>query len=354
MLYPFRFKPVFRDYLWGGRWLASIGPVPPGDGLLAERWDLSGHPQGVSVVANGELAGTSLPDLIRRYGRTVLGSKATSTDLERFPMLIKWIDARQPLSVQVHPDDAYAAEHEGGAAGKSEMWYVYHADPGARLIVGLKPGVSRERFAEAARRGDGLSLLREVDVRAGDAINIPAGTVHAIGAGLVICEIQQTSDLTYRVNDYGRTDAAGNQRLLHLDKALAVLDDRPQPEDPRIAGLIVDEGGLNRRVLLLNRYFSIEEWTVKTSCDGTCDGTRFQAWTVLAGSGRILYRDTGGAEAVDVLNPGDTLLLPACLGNWRLEGDLKLLAAQRSDPPADALNLLRAAAIPGLASEPAP
>jgi mannose-6-phosphate isomerase len=338
MLYPLKFRSVYKHYLWGGRALAGHGKILPDQVQVAESWEISGHPNGLSVVANGPLAGTALPDVIRLWGSGLMGS--LPADPQRFPLLIKLIDAHESLSVQVHPDDAYALAHEG-EPGKNEMWYVVAAAPDARLIAGVKPGVKRADFALALADGSCLDLLQSLPVKAGDVVNIPAGLVHAIGPGLVICEVQQNSDTTYRVFDYNRRDAQGLTRPLHTDKALDVISfDRSGPA--LIRGVTVRSPGLAQRSLVLNRYFLVEELAVDGSAAFAAEDTRFVCLTVLAGQGQLDW-DGSGPEGPMPLTMGESILLPAGLSRWQISGRLLLLSARPAEWPADAGRLAQRA-----------
>jgi mannose-6-phosphate isomerase len=224
-IYPLTFVPVFRDYIWGGRHLETLygRALPPG--IVAESWDISGHASSPTAVAAGYWAGRTLPEVTAALGQALLGHRvAASAGAGRFPLLVKLLDANQDLSVQVHPDDAYARVHENGDPGKTEMWYVLHAGPGAELIYGLAPGANAADFRRAAQEGRLNEQLHRLPVHAGDCVFVPAGTVHALLAGAVVAEVQQNSDTTYRVYDWGRLGADGRPRALHLEKALAVID----------------------------------------------------------------------------------------------------------------------------------
>lgn len=219
-LYPLSFAPVFKDYIWGGRNLETKLGRPLPSGIVAESWEISSHPNGHTKVADGALAGYTLGGLQERFGVELLGAPAAR---QRFPLLIKLLDANRWLSVQVHPGDAYAAEH-AGELGKTELWIVLHAEPGAELIYGLKSGVDRDRFAQAAASASIEEMLHRVPIRAGDVVYLPAGTVHALGPGVIIAEIQQNSDTTYRLYDWNRPGADGRLRPLHIQQALDVID----------------------------------------------------------------------------------------------------------------------------------
>ena len=341
MLYPLRFHPVYKDYLWGGRRFESLrGPIDV-PGILAESWEVSCHPNGPSVIANGPLAGLSLPEAVERFGAELVGDRLPEKDLHKFPLLAKFIDAADRLSVQVHPDDDYARTHEAGEYGKNEMWYVVDADPGARLTVGVVPGTTRAAFAEAVVQGRCESLLQSVEVKPGDVVDIPAGLVHAIGRGILIYEVQQNSDTTYRVFDFDRVDAQGRKRPLHIEKALEVIDfdgaGRPplcpgvaeMPEDGRV------QSGVSRRVLVTNRYFTVEELTIArgTVTGLQADGGRFRILTAIDGDGLVHYRSASGFPSSMPFRRGESLLVPATLGAYRLEGALTVVSSMPAPAP---------------------
>ncbi len=222
-LYPLKFKPIYKQMIWGGEKLRTAldkEGVPPGTG---ESWEISGVAENVSVVSEGFLAGNPLDELIEVYMGDLVGEKVFDKYGMEFPVLIKFIDANDDLSVQVHPDDTYAAEHHG-LRGKTEMWYVIDAEPGAELISGFKRDVDEQLFRSALDQKKLPELLNFEKVEAGDVFFLPAKRVHAIGKGIVLAEIQQTSDLTYRIFDWDRVDKEGKGRELHLDHALKVMD----------------------------------------------------------------------------------------------------------------------------------
>lgn len=236
-LYPFRFRPILRRYIWGGRRLESVlgKQLGPGDDY-AESWEICDHGQDQSVVDAGPLAGWTLADLVRRRGADVL---ARHHPQPNFPLLFKFLDARQTLSVQVHPDDAQAALQTPPDLGKTEAWVVLAADPGSLIYAGLKRGFDRPALARELARGTCDLCLHRIEPRVGDCIFLPAGVVHAIGQGLVVAEIQQASDTTFRLFDWNRAGADGKPRPLHIEQAMAVIDfdhgpvavSRPMPTD---------------------------------------------------------------------------------------------------------------------------
>ena len=228
--YPLRFRPVFKRYIWGGRRLGTVlnKPIGPEDDY-AESWEISDHPSGQSIVAEGPLAGTSLADLTRNHGRELLGRHAPQP---RFPLLFKFLDCRRVLSVQVHPNDEQAAKLTPPDLGKTEAWIVLDAEPGAVVYAGLKRGFDRGALAREVARGTTELCLHKFEPRVGDCIFIPAGTVHALGAGFLVAEIQQASDTTYRLFDWNRVGADGKSRPLHVEESLAVSDYVRGPVDP--------------------------------------------------------------------------------------------------------------------------
>ena len=223
----FKIKPIFKDYIWGGNKLKTVYDKQSDLEVVAESWELSTHPAGVCSIATGEYAGMHLKDYLKLQGKKVIGTKAQVED--DIPILIKLIDAKDNLSVQVHPDDAYAKEHENDL-GKTEMWYVLEADEGARLVYGFKEELTKEAFRAAIESNTLSEKLNYVDVHKGDVFFITPGTMHAIGKGIVIAEIQQSSNVTYRVYDYGRVAADGKPRPLHIEKAIEVANLAKAPQ----------------------------------------------------------------------------------------------------------------------------
>jgi len=321
MFYPLKFKPVYKDYVWGGRNLEKLGKVLP-EGIVAESWEVSCHPDGVSVISNGEYEGTPLPEYISAFGRKAIGAALDDRDVVKFPLLVKFIDAADKLSVQVHPDDAYAQVHENGEYGKNEMWYILCAKPGAELIYDLKAGTTRELFKKALIGAKLESCLKRVKVKAGDVINIPTGIVHAIGDGIVLAEVQQNSNTTYRIYDYGRTD-----RKLHIEKALEVIDFNSKGRREKYEGLQIEVGpGATVRYLVANRYFSVELVDIKGSTCETADGSRFFIYVCIKGHGIISCNNC----TVDI-RCGDSVLIPASMGSYAFEGTLTALKAYVPD-----------------------
>jgi len=315
---PLTFAPQFRDYLWGGRNLEMIlgRALPPG--IVAESWEISGHPSAPTVVDGGPLDGRALPELLAEYGQALVGRRSREMlTLGRFPLLVKLLDAQRDLSVQVHPDDAYARAHGDDALGKAEMWVVLHAAPGAELICGLAPGATREALRAALEEGDPGPLLRRMPIAPGDAVHLPAGTVHALLAGALVAEIQQNSDATYRLYDWGRLGADGRPRELHVDKALDVIAwDRPAPCKATPRPLHAEEGVVREALVSGDdprARFTVERVTLGpgVAFSNTCDGETFEIWGVLAGSAEVVW--AGAPTALEAVR---FALLPATLGTF--------------------------------------
>jgi len=217
-MYPFKFQPILKEVIWGGEKICRFKGIKPVRAGIGESWELSGVAGNVSVVANGEFSGKTLDELIALFGEKLLGKTVFERFGNRFPLLVKFIDAREPLSIQVHPNDELA-QRRHNSFGKTEMWYVVQADPGAYLYSGFSRPMTPELYRASVADGTFTDYLQRYEVRAGNAFFLPAGRVHAIGAGCLIAEIQQTSDITYRIFDYKRRDSNGNFRELHTEFA---------------------------------------------------------------------------------------------------------------------------------------
>lgn len=332
MLYPLKFKPLYKDYIWGGRNLEKLGKALPAEGIVAESWEVSCHKNGSSVIANGEYEGIHLPDLLCRLGRKLMGTSLQQKDVDKFPLLVKFIDAENNLSVQVHPDDAYAYEKENGEYGKTEMWYIISAKPGSKLVYDVVPGTNRKIFANAILENNVESCLKTVEVSAGDIINIPAGLVHAIGKGIILAEIQQNSDTTYRVYDYGRIG-----RPLHIEKALDVIDFNATGRREKYTGLEIDLGnGSSKSIVIANTYFCTEVYNIVGEIQELSDGSKFFIYTFVSGNGTITW--DGGTIAVTA---GESVLIPAAMGLYTFTGNFKALKAYVPDLEADVFQPLK-------------
>jgi len=308
MLYPLRFKPIFQPRVWGGRSLARLyGKQLPEQGPIGESWELSDRPDAASVITHGPLAGKDLHWLVENHRADLLGDVRLADG--RFPLLLKLLDAQDKLSLQVHPPAAKAAELQGEP--KTEMWFIAEAAPGAELYVGLKRGVTRADFERGLRDGSVAECFHRVPVRAGDAMFLPSGRVHAIGAGLVIFEIQQNSDTTYRVFDWNRVGLDGQPRALHVPQSLASIDfDDFEPE--LIGG--EETTGVNCRIRRLVRdpLFNVELFRAAETGVIPLPAARMQIVGVVAGEAHV------SGSGSPVLRAGDFCLLPACLSEVEL------------------------------------
>lgn len=318
VIYPLTFDPVFKDYPWGGRNLETkLGRTIP-DGIVAESWDIAAHPNGSSVVNAGPLKGKTLPEVQALLGEALLGAHNTAAlAAGKFPLLIKILDANRWLSIQVHPDDAYGMMHEG-EPGKTEMWVVLHAEPDAELIYGFAPGMMRDRYAAVIGTDASVDGLHRVAVKPGDVIFVPSGTIHALGPGVMVAEIQQNSDTTYRIWDWGRP------RPLHLEKSLDVLNFDQVAPGPTTPTVLLDEDGLRIERLVACQYFETERITLPAGNEffGLCDGSTFEIWAVVQGKVTL----TSDAAPL-TLKAVEWVLLPAELGDYQIvaEEDAVLL-----------------------------
>jgi mannose-6-phosphate isomerase len=303
---PLRFHPFLRPMVWGGRRLATmLGKSLPAGEPYGEAWEVSDHPLHRSVVAAGPLAGVSLRDLMAERRAALLGPAVGCYDT--FPWLIKLLDAADWLSVQVHPDERSVRELWPGEGSKTEAWFIVHAAPGSRIYAGLRPGVAQPDLRAALEAGTVADCLHSFEPRPGDCVFLPAGTVHAVGGGVLIAEVQQTSDATFRLFDWNRRDAQGRSRKLHVKEALACIDWARGPVQPvRVPDF--PHGDAPRRVPLVRcPYFALEyvQQRQPFACGG--DG-RLHALLVLRGGGRLRT-----AAGEDELRVGQTWLLPAAL-----------------------------------------
>lgn len=312
-MYPLKFEKLYHEKVWGGRDFELFRDNLP-DGKIGESWDVACHPNGTSVISNGVFKGYKLDNLIKEKGEKILGTKISK---DKFPLLIKLINASDKLSIQVHPDDKYAGEVEN-ESGKTEVWYVVEALKGASIIMGTKEKYTKEEFKKAALDGSLEKYLNKVPVKKGDTYLIKSGMIHAICQGVIIAEIQQNSDITYRVYDYNRG------RELHIDKALDVIDFDLKGEKGR--GIIVEKDGYSKTYLYLLKEFSLELYEVYKSFSENSDFERFYIFTCVDGNGKIIYES--GEETI---NKGESLLIPAFLGKYKFEGKMKLLKSYVPD-----------------------
>ncbi|MDA1272444.1 MAG: class I mannose-6-phosphate isomerase [Verrucomicrobia bacterium] len=309
MLYPLTFQPIFKERIWGGRNLARLFTKSiASNQLIGESWEITDRPEAVSVVRDGFLAGKDLRWLMMHHSSDVLGSSRCENG--RFPLLIKILDARQTLSVQVHPPVSAARRLNGEP--KTELWHIVDAAPGARLYAGLRSGVSRAAFETAIQEGSVADCLHSTEVRAGDSLLLPSGRVHAIGAGIVIFEIQQNSDTTYRVFDWNRLDSTGKPRDLHIPESLEAIDF--SDFEPALIQPSFSSGSVQKRQLASCPHFGVREYCIPA---GVAFSEKFDHASivgVVSGSLEVLHKDTRIG-----LEPGQFCLLPGSLGEVRFE-----------------------------------
>lgn len=307
-LYPLRFAPLFKRYLWGGRRLETLLAKNLGAGEdFAESWEVVDHAEDQSIVAAGALAGTSLQQLVAQHGKELLGRHAPQP---RFPLLFKFLDCRRVLSVQVHPDDAGGALLSPPDLGKTEAWVILHADQGSVVYAGLKRGFDRRALEREVQRGTTELCLHKLEPQAGDCIFIPAGTVHALGAGFVVAEIQQASNTTFRLFDWNRVGPDGQPRQLHVPESLDAIDYSLGPVAPQKPQ--ATERPAVERLVACDK-FVLDRWRLsgeETAAELTVGGDeRFHILSVLEGE-LTLSGDPASRPVVQ----GETILLPACCG----------------------------------------
>lgn len=320
---PFLLTPAGKDYLWGGNRLRTEFnkdiPLEP----LAETWECSTHPDGPSVVASGTYEGMSLPQVLKKHPE-YLGTHPGLAD--ELPILIKFIDAKKDLSVQVHPDDNYAREYENGQLGKTEMWYVMDAAPDAQLIYGFYHDITKEQLHKSLMDGTVEKYLQKVKIQKDDVFFIESGTVHAIGAGALIAEIQENSNLTYRMFDYNRVDKNGKMRELHIDKALDVVNRKGSAAPRQPLRLLKYKKGSASELLCRCKYFQVERYLLNTESSRklvefqTADNS-FQVFLCLDGCGVVFMEDG------DSLNffKGDCIFVPAHSVSMKFHGKARFL-----------------------------
>jgi mannose-6-phosphate isomerase len=312
-LYPLRFRPILRELIWGGRRLGTVLHKPIGDASdYAESWELSDYHDQVSVVSEGPLAGTTLRELVESHPLELLGPVVGTS--RPFPLLVKFIDANQDLSVQVHPDDA-KGRRLANDNGKTEAWVILAAEPGSLIYAGLKPGIGPDAFRRAIESGEVEPLLHRFKARPGDSILIEAGTVHAIGAGVLLAEIQQMSDATFRVFDWNRVGPDGKSRQLHVGHATESIDFQRGPVNPISPDFEQIDGSGTRERLARSAYFALERLTIqKPITVGRPD--RFTILMGLEGRSAIVH----DRQSVP-LEFGQTVLLPAAIGECQIMPD---------------------------------
>ncbi len=311
-MYILKLNPVFKDYLWGGTKLRDEYGFESNLEKLAEGWMLSCHKDGENTIQNGEFAGKTLSEIINSHP-DFLGENGKK--FEYFPILIKLIDAKNDLSVQVHPDNEYAMRVEK-EYGKTECWYILDCDEGAELIYGFNREITSEEFKEKIADNTFLETVNKVKVKKGDLFFIEAGTLHAIGKGILLAEIQQNSNTTYRVYDYGRLGADGKPRELHVEKAIDVTNCIPPARSTEPEGELINNNGYSNQLLTKCDLFNVEKVSVTTEYKAISDNKSFVSVLITDGSGKI--------DDID-FNKGDSLFIPANYGEFTVSGKAELI-----------------------------
>jgi mannose-6-phosphate isomerase len=310
-LYPLLFAPVLKDYVWGGRNLERLLGRELPAGRVAESWEIAAHKDGQSIVINGLFTGMTLTSVHKMLGLDLIGRRnAWAQERGKFPLLVKLLDAQDKLSVQVHPDDAYALAHEGNELGKTEMWVVLHAEPDAEIILGLRRGATKEKILQAIAEGTLERYLHSIPVRAGDFVCVPSRTLHAILGGVVIVEIQQSSNTTYRVYDWNRSNS-GAARPLHVRQALDVINfELIEPSLPKLR-VVFDSDGIKRSLLCQNQYFTTERVNLAPGAEftGELNGDTLEIWGIIEGQVAVNEVEMKATKFT---------LLPAALGSYRV------------------------------------
>lgn len=321
-LYPLKFKPILKSLVWGGDKIAPFKGVEADSDKIGESWELSGVKGNESVVANGELEGRTIADLVKEYKGVLIGEQVYQATGDEFPLLIKFIDAKQDLSIQVHPDDEMAAKRHNGSKGKTEMWYVVAAEENAHLRSGLSAEVTPEEYEAKVEDGTITDILHDYSVNPGDVFFLPAGRIHSIGAGCFIAEIQQTSDITYRIYDFGRLGLDGKPRELHTALAKEAIDYTVLP-DYKTAHTDKKDA---ENVLVECKYFTTSLFDLdREYTKDLSDLDSFLIAICIGGSGKI---EDGDGNVVPV-HQGETVLIPACASSVKLvpEGSMKVLTS---------------------------
>lgn len=306
-----KLAPACKNYIWGGRRLIEDFNINFDGKTLAEAWVLAAHKDGASIITNGDYAGKNFCEYLGEVGSGVLGENCRN--FKDFPILIKFIDAQDNLSIQVHPSDDYALKVEG-QLGKHEMWYILDAAPNSFIYHGLNRTVSKKEFAERIKAGTLTEILRKVYVKRGDCIFIPAGTIHSVGAGVLLAEIQQNSNVSYRIFDYGRVDANGKTRQLHIDKAVDVANLSPiEQDEKKYPHLVTCDYFTVDKINLDGKFFS--------RLEGTVTAESFLSILILDGQGKISVDE----EELN-FQRGDSFFIPANSRKWAITGFVDALA----------------------------
>ena len=321
-MYPLKFQNIFKSVVWGGEKIAPFKGVNTQQKNIGESWELSGVKGNESIVAEGPLAGRTITSLAEEYKGALLGDKVYAATGAEFPLLIKFIDARDDLSIQVHPDDKLAAERHNGSKGKTEMWYVVQADEKAHLMSGLSKEITPEEYAAKVADNTITDVLHDYDVHAGDVFFLPAGRIHSIGKGCFIAEIQQTSDITYRIYDFGRLGLDGKPRELHTELSKAAIDYTVLPDYKTPYQSCKNQ----ENEIVSCKYFTTSLYELDKEVTKDMSGLdSFVIAICVEGSGSL----TDSEGNVVSLRQGETVLVPACSRSFTLrpEGNMKVITS---------------------------
>ncbi|WP_077306055.1 mannose-6-phosphate isomerase, class I [Terribacillus halophilus] len=310
---PIFLDPVLQERIWGGTKLAEVFGYNLSSEHTGEAWVISAHPNGPSKIKNGALAGKTLLDAWQ-HNRELFGEH----DNEDYPLLVKILDAKTDLSVQVHPDDTYAQKVEDEPYGKTECWYVVDAEPGAEIVFGHH-AQTKEQLEQMIDQGEWNQLLRRIPAKKGDFVYVPSGAIHAIGAGIVILETQQSSDITYRVYDYDRKDDQGNTRDLHLESAKAVSTVPHETTDTRKPAVTI--GARTEQLLVQNEYFSVYHWDITGEAEVETPDSFVQV-SIIGGAGEVILGEQSFA-----LKKGDHFVMPVHIDRYVMKGNMEAIVS---------------------------
>ncbi|HEX8563078.1 MAG TPA: type I phosphomannose isomerase catalytic subunit [Flavobacterium sp.] len=312
--YPIKCKPILKDRIWGGQKLSTLLNKDIGSETTGESWEISTVPGDISIISNGTFAEKPLDEIIRAYPDEILGTEVGKRFGTQFPLLFKYLDAREDLSIQVHPNDELAKKRHN-SFGKTEMWYVMQADEGSRIIVGFKEAASPEEYLKHLEDKTLVDILDQIPVEAGDVFLLDTGTVHAIGAGIVIAEIQQTSDITYRIYDFDRKDPNGNPRQLHIEEAIEAIN-----YEETDAQKVYERDSNRSNPMVDCEYFTTNFLPLDGNLPVRKDGSSFTVYMCVDGSFEISYSGMSSK-----FGKGDTVLVPAAMSEFELVGTATLL-----------------------------
>ena len=315
MLKPIKLQSVFKEIIWGGNRLKTDYNKKSDLSNIAESWELTVREDGMNTIIGGEFDGLTMQEYIDKNGFEVV----TNKPMDRFPLLIKFIDAEDNLSIQVHPDDDYAMA-KANSLGKTEMWYVIDAKPGAKLVYGLKSTSTAESLKSAIANGTVENELNYVSVKKGDVFFIPSGLVHAIGAGILLAEIQQNSNITYRVYDYNRLGKDGKPRELHVEDALNVIVNRNEDEIDKIR---FSTNVKNDNTLTSCEFFNVEKFFIDEPFEFSANAESFNSILCLEGDGNITFE----GESFPI-SKGDSYFIPAGMGDYSIQGNLEIIVSK--------------------------